>query len=272
MNKKNNIIYSKVFESLYDIITENNNLVINVKYIITDSEYALVNNIKKYFPNTIHISCYYHYKKDIISNIKKYGLYKKNDKFTSDLIIKELGKIPLIYKGNIETFNNIIENIIFKFPKYNNFIRNYFVKNKKELFTNGDYNYSKIPQDCKSNSFLENYNKYLKLLLGRKRIINWFNFLNFLKEESDRAYEKLIDIKNYNIEFKLTKTKFYNKYKDYVNENNNIETNLNNINLKLKTSETSDNIVIFNLNNENQNATKFEYKLHLINFLFHLII
>ena len=77
MNKKNNIIYSKVFESLYDIITENNNLVINVKYIITDSEYALVNNIKKYFPNTIHISCYYHYKKDIISNIKKYGLYKK---------------------------------------------------------------------------------------------------------------------------------------------------------------------------------------------------
>ena len=183
-----------------------------------------------------------------------------------------MGKIPLIYKGNIETFNNIIENIIFKFPKYSNFIRNYFVKNKKELFTNGDYNYSKIPQDCKSNSFLENYNKYLKLLLGRKRIINWFNFLNFLKEESDRAYEKLIDIKNYNIEFKLTKTKFYNKYLDYVNENNNIETNLNNINLKLKTSETSDNIVILNLNNENQNATKFEYKLHLINFLFHLII
>ena len=90
-----------------------------------------------------------------------------------------------------------------KFPKYNNYILNYFVKNKKEFFKNGDY--SKIPLDCKSTSFLKNYDKYLKLRLGPKKIVNWFNFL---KEESDRSLEKLAEIKNYNIKFKLKTIKF----------------------------------------------------------------
>ena len=114
-----------------------------------------------------------------------------------------------------------------KFPKYNNYILNYFVKNKKEFFKNGDYDYSKIPLDCKSNSFLENYNKYLKLRLGSKKIVNWFNFLNFLKEESDRSLEKLSDIKNYNIQFKLNNTKFTNKYKDRKNDDNSVDINEN---------------------------------------------
>ena len=49
MNKKNSIIYSKIFESLISIITDNNNLYLNVKYIITDNELALVNSIKNIF-------------------------------------------------------------------------------------------------------------------------------------------------------------------------------------------------------------------------------
>ena len=80
MNKKNSIIYSIIFESLICIITNNNNLCLNVKYIITDNELALVNSIKKYFPQIIHISCFYHYKKRYNSKFKKYGLYKKKDK------------------------------------------------------------------------------------------------------------------------------------------------------------------------------------------------
>ena len=264
MNKKNSIIYSKIFESLISIITDNNNLYLNVKYIITDNELALVNSIKKYFPQVIHISCFYHYKKDIIANLKKYGLYKKKDKFSSDILIKELGKIPLIYKGNIEIFDDIIEKLIMKFPKYNNYILNYFVKNKKEFFKNGDYDYSKIPLDCKSNSFLENYNKYFKLRLGPKKIVNWFNFLNFLKEESDRSLEKLSDIKNYNIQFKLNNTKFTNKYKDRKNDDNSLDINENyNKEKILNQKERVDNINYLLDNIEQKFLSVVEYKLHL---------
>ena len=45
----------------------------------------------------------------------------------------------------------------------------------------------------------------MKLRLGPKKIVNWFNFL---KEESDRSLEKLAEIKNYNIKFKLKTIKF----------------------------------------------------------------
>jgi len=43
---------------------------------------------------------------------------------------------------------------------------------------------------------LENYNGYLKTQLGKNRTINWVNFLNFLKLESDRTINKLLDNSN----------------------------------------------------------------------------
>ena len=48
-----------------------------------------------------------------------------------------------------------------------------------------------MPTDCRTNSFLENYNGYIKNKLGKHRLINWVNFLNFLKEESQRSINKL---------------------------------------------------------------------------------
>ena len=46
----------------------------------------------------------------------------------------------------------------------------------------------------------------MKEKLGRKITVNWFVFINFLKEESSRSIDKLIDEDNYNIGFNL-KTK-----------------------------------------------------------------
>lgn len=74
MNKKNSII---LLESIYNIISHDTQLNLHVKYIVTDNEIALINSIKAIFPKIIHISCFYHYKKDLLINIKKYGLYKK---------------------------------------------------------------------------------------------------------------------------------------------------------------------------------------------------
>ena len=50
------------------------------------------------------------------------------------MIIAELSILSLIYNGNMENFNKIIDYIIEKFPKYKNFINNYFIAYKKYYF------------------------------------------------------------------------------------------------------------------------------------------
>ena len=40
---------------------------------------------------------------------------------------------------------------------------------KKSYFEDNTYNYNLLPKDCRSNSSLENYNKYLKENLGKKK-------------------------------------------------------------------------------------------------------
>ena len=56
-----------------------------------------------------------------------------------------------------------------------------------------------MPTDCRTNSFLENYNGYIKSKLGKNRIINWVNFLYFLKEESQRSINKLYNATGKNL-------------------------------------------------------------------------
>ena len=68
----------------------------------------------------------------------------------------------------MEKFNELIDEIIDKHPDYENFISDYFIKNKKTYFEDSSYNYQIIPYECRSNSALENYNKYLKNNLGKK--------------------------------------------------------------------------------------------------------
>ena len=48
-----------------------------------------------------------------------------------------------------------------------------------------------MPIDCRSNSYLENYNLFIKKILGKKYNLNWDIFINFLKDESDRIRNKL---------------------------------------------------------------------------------
>ena len=50
--------------------------IINIKALVIDSEKALMNIVIKHFPSTQTVAFYFHYKKDIIWNIKSFGLYK----------------------------------------------------------------------------------------------------------------------------------------------------------------------------------------------------
>ena len=72
-----------------------------------------------------------------------------------------------------------------------NFIDNYFIIYTKNFFIDGSLNYLRVQKDCRTINILENYNGSIKSKLGKHRLINWVNFLNFLKEESQRFIDKL---------------------------------------------------------------------------------
>ena len=71
------------------------------------------------------------------------------------------------------------------------FITNYFMENKLAYFKDNSLNYNAIPDDCRTNNYLENYNGFIKSQLGKTRIVNWVNFIHFIKKESERSIEKL---------------------------------------------------------------------------------
>ena len=193
LNSKNEDLYNMVFEDVIKLISWQGLKKINIKTIVTDSERALMNSVNKNFPKAQRVACYFHYKEDIIRNLRTYGLYKNEMKNTTNEVIKILSSIPFIYKGKIEIVKKIIEETKSKYPNYSNFIDNYFINNKMQYFKDNSLNYSIIPDDCRTNNFLENYNGYLKMVLGKHRIINWVNFIHFIKAESQRSIEKLMN-------------------------------------------------------------------------------
>ena len=224
LNGKNKELYDLTFDSIIKILTDDRKIELEVENIITDTEQALVDTIKKYFPNSQRIGCFFHYKKDIIRNIKAYCLYKKQDKFTSDLIIRKLSSLPFIYKGEIKKVKIFIKNIIEEYPLYTNFLNNFFIANKLTFFEDQSLNYFRIPKDCRTNNYLENYNGYIKKQLSKNRVINWVNFIHFIKMESQRSVEKLINNQNYNISNDYIDTNL-----EKNEENNHSQNNTNQI-------------------------------------------
>ena len=52
-----------------------------------------------------------------------------------------MGKLPFIYRGNINLLERYLNNIIDEHPKYNNFITEYFKPNKLIFFKNLSLDY-----------------------------------------------------------------------------------------------------------------------------------
>ena len=216
---------------MINIITNNRKIDLDVVSIISDSEIALNNIIKKYFPNSQRIACYFHFKQDLLRNLRTYGLYNESNKLTSDSILKKLGKLPFIYKGKIEYVLGYLENIKKEYLNYINFLDEYFIKNKLEYFKDLSLDYSRIPNDCRTNNYLENYNGYIKSQLGKHRIINWVNFINFIKLESQRSIDKLYTNTTFNKNTSIIPEQIINKTEnrninEYSNDNNNITLNI----------------------------------------------
>ena len=198
INGKYEKFYEIVFQSMYNIITQNEEYQLKAKIIVTDSENALRKALKKIIPNVMYITCFFHFTQDILRNIRNHHLYKKEKKKTSDKIIKQLCNITLNYKGDMNYVEIQLKNIINENLLYENFIDNYFRKNKLQFFEDLSLNYHNVPKEYRTNNFLENYNGFAKSQLGKKRVINWVNFIHFLKNESNRSIDKLLSNANYN--------------------------------------------------------------------------
>jgi len=105
MNSKKEILYQYIFESILRLISDDKNKDIKFETIVTDQETGLINVINKIFPNALRIACLFHYKQDILRNLKSYGLYKDSIKEESQNLLKDLGKIPFYYNGDMNIFD-----------------------------------------------------------------------------------------------------------------------------------------------------------------------
>ena len=141
---------------------------------------------------------------------------------------------PFKYIGKMEIFEEYIKELTQKYSKYYNFIINYFKDTKIKYFQDNSFNYSLYPEDVKSNSVIENYNKTIKSYLGDKRECNWVTFMNFITDEIKRITTKLSKNENKNILYyskltKFKKNKFYkNKSSTDISKNTFLYNNINN--------------------------------------------
>lgn len=168
----------------------------------------------------------------------KYHLFKAEYEKDSIEVLNLLGLIPLKYNGEMKIFDDMIDEIIRMYPFYKKFLKDYFIENKKFYLENNFYNYSLLPVDCRSNSSLETYNKYLKENLGKKNALTWWNFINFIINDNEKNKNRLYEKSNFNILYESKFTKF-SLYKYSINEkkinnklyylNNNLNPFLTNI-------------------------------------------
>ena len=197
--------YVKIFDKVKNIITLENTINLNWKSISIDFESALIESIKKVFNNIRIVGCMFHYIKNIRLNALKFGLFTKINEVITDNLIKDLSIIPYKYYINNNIINSIFENYECKYNddtiKYNfNKFKNYFMKNWEYHFKNGILNYKNINRLQRTNSYIENYNKRIREILGPYvykigiSVIPWPLFLSFIIYEENFYRNKLVDL------------------------------------------------------------------------------
>ena len=76
MNSKAEIAYDNIFADIKDILPFGKNETHNFPTINTDNELALIKSLKKHFPSSQQISCFFHHRQSLERNIRKFGLNK----------------------------------------------------------------------------------------------------------------------------------------------------------------------------------------------------
>ena len=98
MSNKTEILYTMIFKSIINILTQHDIYKLNINTITTDIEISLINDIKTNFPNTQRIWCWFHLKQDLLREAKTLGLLNKNNAKinpeTTIEVIKQIAMVP----------------------------------------------------------------------------------------------------------------------------------------------------------------------------------
>ena len=151
----------------------------------------------------------------IYKEAKKLNIGKNNDDLN---FIKKFIGIPYDIKEDKNYYDNMIGKFK-KVKKYNEFIL-YYNNQWKKYIINGMLDYSGLSKEERSNSYIENYNRRIKLRLSKflygknKCKISWPLFLYFITNEED-IYRTECYEKEQELEYKIIAD---NEEKSYNNE------------------------------------------------------
>ena len=215
MNRKFESAYEEVFKAFIELIKFGDNLDFSFDTITTNNEDTINIALQKLFPNSQRILCFFHYNQLLVRKATSLGLFTTNFAIDTDILINELGILPLKYSRDNEYINNKITYLQNKFKDHYAFL-DYFITVNLKYFLNNSLYYNIYPKYVRSNSILENYNMYMNDKLGDTQIVNYINILNFLKNEDEKFFKEFnIKSRNYS---EIIKYKNHYKYNNNKNK------------------------------------------------------
>ena len=205
INNKTENGYIELFKSIKNILTIENTKNLQLKTISTDFELGLINAIDDVFPEVRKVGCFYHFVRAIKEKFKKKDLKQKEEQNKNENlnnqnnILNDIFTLPFSFHNkdytNVDSICNKYEN---DYPEFIGYFRRQWVP----IFLKGLLNYSYLKKEYRSNSYIENYNRRIKLklskfLYGKSRVkISWPLFLYFIRNEEEDYRKENVKFEN----------------------------------------------------------------------------
>ena len=233
INNKTEAGYIELFQSIYNIITIEKTKSLALESYTTDFEDGLMNSLSKIFPKARKIGCFFHYTRALRDKMKKLGLLVKEKNEYSIKILKEFFDLPYKVKIDLTTIDSLCN----KYSDFSLDFINYFRKQWFKYFKNGTLIYNNLNKKFRSNSYIENYNRRIKLKLSKflygksKTKITWPIFHYFILEEEGEYRKEYINYEE-SLEIKSQKS-IEDNISSSIKSIDNIDININRKWLKL---------------------------------------
>ena len=255
-NNKHEEGYYHLFNRIRNILTIEGTIKLSLKSYTIDFEMGLINSLSKILPNIKKVGCYFHYTRALRSKANKLKLLNSENKETTNSLLQHLYKALFIFPRDKNYINAICE--FSKSYEYLNVFIGYYKSQWYKYFENGMLDYSIITKSQRSNSYIENYNRRIKLKLSKflfgknKTKISWPLFIYFITNEEDENKKEIFKLDN-SVHIKEGKPININKenQKDInINRNEEINEGENDLKDNVEENENKDNLDLKNSNIE----------------------
>ena len=200
INNKKEEGYKILFEKINYILTIENTENWDFRSYTIDFEKAIINATSSIFKDKRQIGCFYHYCRNIREHSNKMQIKPKEDSIAKKFL-KDIYSLPFTYNKKKNAFNDLRLNYEKLGKNYVEFL-DYFENQWKRYYENGMLNYIYLSKEQRSNSYIENYNRRIKLklskyLYGKNHCkISWPLFLYFIKKEEEEYRLKIFNLEN----------------------------------------------------------------------------